>query len=251
MATLYEQYIACAKKFTQIKHKFSDLNYLKNNSPSNSYKKLYAKFVGTLNFFNAINKKYKINKEYKIIDGIDFDDEEFDIEYSLEDDRDDRNNANKYSDDEDDEDIEEDSDEHSVNSDKDEHNVNSDKDDHSVKSDKDDHSVKSDKDDKDDAEHRKQVSDLCDKEIAAADVEAKISYYKDKYYDVKYELDELKKRHYAQYDNATNLDESLRNELAKLKKEYDIMAENLDMTNGICHTLETKLSKIEAVINAR
>ena len=29
------------------------------------------------------------------------------------------------------------------------------------------------------------------------------------------------------------------------------MAENLDMTNGICHVLETKLSKIEAVITAR
>ncbi len=180
MANLYKQYIACAKKFTQIKHKFGEYNEQETTS-SDDYTNLYNEFVETLDIFEILNDKY---------------------------DRNDR-------------DVEEDRDDHSVES------------------------------DKDDAEHRKQVSDLCDKEIAAADVTAKISYYENKYYNVKYKLDELKKRHYAQYDNATNLDESLRNELAKLKKEYDIMAENLDMTNGICHTLETKLSKIEAVINAR
>jgi hypothetical protein len=173
MATLYEQYIACAKKFTQIKHKLNKTNNTK----------LYDEFVETLNIFETLNDKYNKN----------------------------------------DRDVEEDSD---------------------------DHSVKSDKDD-DGAERIKEISDLCDREIDAVETVATAAYYKNKYSVTKYELDELKKRYYAQYDNADNLDESLRNELAELKKKNDTMAEALDISFDACHALETKLNKIEAVITAR
>jgi hypothetical protein len=102
--------------------------------------------------------------------------------------------------------------------------------------------------DRDISSHVRQLEEICEAQELREEMEAQVDEYKTKYIDVLDELNDLKKLHETTYENA---DEALLAELTQLRNKYSLAKEDLSMVRCQCGVLEMKISKIEAVINAR